>query len=184
MDVRGKSDCIVFDAFKPQTYQLLSKILYLPSFTTLRQTMRGGGGGGGVQVYPGFNEKIMKVLSTKCHLSNMGHKYISASRLIDQLRWPSLQQRRKTTRLGSIYKIHHGLIQCLIIRSKLVPPPQRQHRAHNQQFCLINTRTQYRGGSFPPRTVRDWNHLPSEIVEAATADTFCVESLCPIVKTP
>ena len=37
---------------------------------------------------------------------------------------------------------------------------------------LINTRTQCRGGSFLPRTVRDWNHLPSETVEAATADAF------------
>ena len=43
----------------PKTYLLLSKILHLPSFTTLRRTMKG------VQVYPGFNEKIMKVLSDK-----------------------------------------------------------------------------------------------------------------------
>ena len=79
---------------------------------------------------------------------------------------------RKTTHLGIIHKIHHWLIQCPIIWSKLVPPPPRQSHTHNQQFCLINTRTQYRGGSFLPRTVRDWNHLPSETVEAATADAF------------
>ena len=103
---------------------------------------------------------------------NRYHNTSSVSRLIEQLRWASLEQRRKTTRLGTIYKIHHGLIQCPITRSKLVPPPPRQRLTHNQQFCLINTRTHYRCGSFLPRTVRDWNHLPSETVEAATADAF------------
>ena len=93
----------------------------------------------------------------------------SVSHLIDPLRWPSLEQLRKTTRLGIIYKIHHGLIQCPIIRSMLVPPPPRQRCTHNQQFCFINTRTQYKGGSFLPQ---DWNHLPSDTVETATADAF------------
>ena len=56
---------------------------------------------------------------------NRYHNMSSVSRLIDQLRWPSLEQWRKTTCLGIIYKIHHGLIQCPIIRSKLVPPPTK-----------------------------------------------------------
>ena len=41
------------------------------------------------------------------------------------------------------------LIQCPIIRSKLIPPPPRQRPTHSQQFCLINT--QYRSGSFLPQ---------------------------------
>ena len=103
---------------------------------------------------------------------NRYHNTSSVSRLIEQLGWPSLAQRRRTTRLGTLYKIHHGLIQCPVIRAKLVPPPPRQRRTHNQQFCLINTRTQYRGGSFLPRTVRDWNNLPGDTVEATTVDAF------------
>ena len=107
-----------------------------------------------------------------CFVLNRYHNTSSVSRMIDQLRWPSLEQRRKTTYLGIMYKIHHGLIHCPIVRSKLVPPPPRQRRTHNQQFYLINTRTQYRGSSFLPKTVRDWNNLPSETAEAATADAF------------
>ena len=107
---------------------------------------------------------------------NRYHNTSSVSRLFDQLRWPSLEQRRKTTCLGIIYKIHHGLIQCPIIRSKLAPPRPSQRCTHNQQFCLINTRTQYRGGLFLPRTVRDWNHIPSETAEATTANAFVLRA--------
>ena len=103
---------------------------------------------------------------------NRYHNTSSVSGMIVTLGWPSLHQRRRSARLGLLYKIHHGLVQCPTIKSKLVPPPPRQRRTHNQQFRLINIRTQYRGGSFLPRTIRDWNSLPSEVIEAATVDTF------------
>ena len=58
------------------------------------------------------------------YVLNRYHNTSSVSRLIEQLRWPSLAQWRKTTCLGTIYKIYQGLIQCPIIWSKLVPPHQ------------------------------------------------------------
>ena len=42
----------------------------------------------------------------------------------------------------------------------------------SQQLSLITTRTQYPGGSFLPRTIRDWNSLSIDAVEATTVDTF------------
>ena len=44
--------------------------------------------------------------------------------------------------------------------------------SHCQQLSLITTRTQYRGGSFLPCTIRDWNSLSKDAVEAMTVDTF------------
>ena len=43
---------------------------------------------------------------------------------------------------------------------------------HDKQFTLLTTRTQYRGSSFLPKTIRDWNSLPMEVVEAPTRDAF------------
>ena len=86
------------------------------------------------------------------------HHYHNTSNvrlMLDSLGWPSLEQRRKTSRLGVMYKIYNGLVQCPIIKTKLVPSPPRQRRTHCQQLSLITTRTQYRDDSFLPRTIRD-----------------------------
>ena len=50
------------------------------------------------------------------------------------------------------------------------PLPSRQRCTHDKQLTLLTTRTQYRGCSFLPKTIRDWNSLPMEIVEAPTLD--------------
>ena len=92
--------------------------------------------------------------------------------MLDSLGWPSLEQRRKTSRLGMMYKIYNGLVQCPIIKTKLVPPPPRQRHTHCQQLSLITPRTQYRGDSFLPALVGDWNSLSKDAVVATTVDTF------------
>ena len=85
---------------------------------------------------------------------NRYHNTSSVHLMLDSLGWPSLEQRRKTSRLGMMYKIYNGLVQCPIIKTKLVPPPPCQRRTHCQQLSLITPRTQYRGDSFLPRTSR------------------------------
>ena len=41
-----------------------------------------------------------------------------------------------------------------------------------KQFSQPHCRTQYQQYSFLPRTIRDWNDLPQEVIEAKTIDTF------------
>ena len=53
--------------------------------------------------------------------------------------------------------------------------PTSTTRRHNQQFLQPHCRTRYQQYSFLPRTVRDWNDLPQEVIEAKTIDTInCV----------
>ena len=108
---------------------------------------------------------------------NRHHNTSSVHRMLDSLGWPSLEQHRKTSRLCVMYKIYNGLVHCPIIKTKLVqpqpPPHPRQRRTHCQQLSLITTRTQYRGGSFLPRTIRDWNSLSKDAVEATTVTLLC-----------
>ena len=54
---------------------------------------------------------------------NRYHNTSSVNLMLDSLWWLSLEQRRKISRLGMMYKICSGLVQCPIIKTKLVPPP-------------------------------------------------------------
>ena len=71
-----------------------------------------------------------------------------------------------------LYKIQSGLAHCPTLKSKLFPLPSRQRLTHDKQFTLLTTRTQYRGSPFLPKTIKDWNSLPMEVVEAPTLDAF------------
>ena len=78
----------------------------------------------------------------------------------------------RTARLSMMYKIHHDLACVDSIKMQLQPLSSRQRRGHNQQFVLPQCRTQYHQKSFLPRTIKQWNGLPQEVIEANTMDTF------------
>ena len=85
---------------------------------------------------------------------------------------PDKSRRRQTCRLLILYKIQSGLAHCPTLKAKLVPLPSRQPRTHDKQLTLLTTRTQYRGSSFLPKTIRDWNSFPMKVVEAPILDAF------------
>lgn len=106
---------------------------------------------------------------------NRYHRTASVSAMITQLGWTTLQQRRKDARLAMMYKLRHDLVK--MDKTGLKPKPARarrgQVRKHNQQYVEDITHTQdYRIGSFLLKTVRDWNNLPQETVDADTLGTF------------
>ena len=84
----------------------------------------------------------------------------------------TLEQRCQTCRLLMLYKIQSGLAHCPTLKAKLVPLPSCQWCTHDKQLTLLTTRTQYRGSSFLPKTIRDWNLLPMKVMEAPTLDAF------------
>ena len=84
----------------------------------------------------------------------------SVSNMIDELRWPSLQDRRRTARLTMLYKIRHELVCMNNMTEKLQPAVARQRRGHIYQYVQPRCRTQYQQQSFLPRTIQDWNNLP------------------------
>ncbi|KAL8570366.1 hypothetical protein ACOMHN_035784 [Nucella lapillus] len=96
----------------------------------------------------------------------------SASNITDELRWPSLQDRRRSARLTMLFKIRHDMVCMSSLKEKMEPAVARQRRGHNSQYTLPRCRTQYLQQSFLPRTIKDWNNLPQSVVEATTIDTF------------
>ncbi|XP_066272290.1 uncharacterized protein [Branchiostoma lanceolatum] len=102
---------------------------------------------------------------------NRYHNKSSVGSMLLQLGWEPLEQRRRTQRLEVFCRIREGLVECPVIRDKIVPAPPRGRRMYTEQFTRIKTRTLYRAESFLPRTIRDWNNLHKDEVEAVVAAT-------------
>ena len=95
----------------------------------------------------------------------------SVGEMLEILQWPTLQERRQNSRLTMLTKI---LDDKVTVKCKdLKPAFQRARRGsvcHSKQLEEIYCRTDYRSMSFFPRTIRDWNRLPSEAVAATSLD--------------
>ena len=107
-------------------------------------------------------------------VSNRHRQTSSVGDMLEILEWPSLKIRRRQNRLTTFYKFHTG---DLVINSKTKPKkkPTNTYNTRHSHSCsyLLKTRTQdYREQSFFPRTVNDWNLLPSETVLAESVVAF------------
>ena len=80
--------------------------------------------------------------------------------MLSQLKWQPLVERRRHARLVMfiIYKIHYQLVSPYTLTSKFYLQPTLRI------FCLSSS-CDYHLQSFFPRTVRDWNTLPQEVVQ-------------------
>ena len=82
------------------------------------------------------------------------HNTSSVSEMLQDLEWPSLQQRREMLRLVLFYKIHHNLV--IFDTSPYITPALRATRnTHHQGYQIPTSTTEYhRYNSFFPRTVK------------------------------
>lgn len=104
---------------------------------------------------------------------NRYHNTSSVSTMLDTLAWKPLEQRRKAARLTAFYKINNNLMHCINLKSQLKPSTSRNRRhGHNKQYLPLSCKTNYRSGSFLPRTIPEWNALPQDTIEAETPDSF------------
>ncbi|KAI8514713.1 hypothetical protein Bbelb_073040 [Branchiostoma belcheri] len=92
--------------------------------------------------------------------------------MLDELQWASLQGRRRTTRLAMMHKIQHDLACVRCDALKPVSGSRRSRRGHSQQLQHITCRTNYKHYSFFPRTIRDWNALPTDTVQSPSLAKF------------
>ena len=96
----------------------------------------------------------------------------STTSMLSLLGWPSLQLRRKCARLTLLFKLLHNV---LVISPEYlpVPSPVTTTRAnHDFKFLHYQTSIDCYKISFIPRTVSEWNALPSYIVNEQTSDSF------------
>jgi len=95
----------------------------------------------------------------------------SVSSMLRDLEWATLEQRRKRTKVTTLYKTIHELID--IEKNRLQPSNTRQRtRGHQQRFVQPRSRVKCHEQSFFPSTIRLWNSLPPAVVYANTVDQF------------
>jgi hypothetical protein len=88
--------------------------------------------------------------------------------MLDTLKWKSLQHRRRDARLHMLYKTYHEDV-AISKEERLIPP---ETCIRYISFQVPSSSSDYRKYSFFPRTIRDWNSLPTNTAAATTLVAF------------
>ena len=92
------------------------------------------------------------------------------TRLLKDLEWLPLETRRKISRLTMLYKIINNLVA--IPAEEFITKAKKKTRGHNQKYTQISFKKDYYGYTFFPRTIKEWNSLPSYCVESCSLKLF------------
>ena len=90
--------------------------------------------------------------------------------MVNSLGWETLQDRRKMQRLTMLFKIKHNLVEILEAES-IVWSKDSRTRGSQRLFVPYTSVTMYKM-SFFPRTIQDWNKLPSSITDMQDIEAF------------
>ena len=105
------------------------------------------------------------------YVSNKHNNTSSVDNMLNKLEWRTLEDRRRAARLTMLYKISNDLV-AIEKSSRLVPPNRLTRNMHGKSYQIPTATNDYRKGSFFPRTIREWNALPPDIVAAKTPEAF------------
>ena len=94
----------------------------------------------------------------------------SVTSMLDDLNWPPLEKRRKIKRLTTFYKICNN--SSSVTLPDYVKPSISRTRSHDRSYIQIQTNYEQYKNSFIPRTIREWNSLPPDLVHAESVDVF------------
>ena len=97
--------------------------------------------------------------------------YDSVTLMLQKLQWPTLQSLRTNARFILLYKIIHHY-QQIPDNYQPIPAYPFTRANHHSKFQHYLSRTNTYRYSFFPRTIPEWNSLPSNITEADDLTTF------------
>lgn len=96
----------------------------------------------------------------------------TASNLLHDLKWPSLEKRRKIARLILFFKIINSLVE-VDLPDKLFQKPVRCTRSsHPKRFINLHSITNTYKFSFITRTLKEWNSLNNDSLHAPSLEKF------------
>ena len=95
------------------------------------------------------------------YVSNRFHYTSSVSSILEELKWPTLEERRRKARLVLMYKIVNGLVK-IDATDWLIKPSRISRNMDQHCFRIPSCYTNMRKESYYPRTIRDWNALPCQ----------------------
>ena len=95
----------------------------------------------------------------------------TVTNLLNDLDWPSLQSRRKVARLSMLHKTIHGE-SALEIPSYIKRRNCQLRSYHKDKFIELISNTEAYRNSFYCRTIKEWNSLPSNIIDIVKTPLF------------
>ena len=96
---------------------------------------------------------------------NYSYETGSMTGILGQLKWESLQKRRKDNRLILLYKGLKGKTSVPI--DDIIPKNRRARNQLSMAFQTPIANTDVYKGSFFPKNIRDWNALPDSLISSA-----------------
>ena len=105
------------------------------------------------------------------YINNKHSSLISVDNMMEDLKWRSLEDRRRDTRLALMYKIENNLV-AVQKEGHLIPPNRRTRHMHDKSYQIPATKQDYRKYYFFPRTIQEWNSLPPGIVSCKSVEAF------------
>ena len=114
-------------------------------------------------------EKVQRRAARYVHNDFKDRTTGCVTKMLKDLNWDSLEERRRQSRLGMLFKIQNGLVD-LDKETYMTEGDSRTRGARK----LYQERTTHKVlyNSFFPRTVRQWNSLPTWITDTASLETF------------
>ena len=103
------------------------------------------------------------------YVTNNYARRASVTKMLEELNWETLEQRRLKARVTMGFKIIHGLVA---IPSVQFVPKSVNTRGSQLSFRHLDTRTDYYKYTFFPSVIILWNSLPKPIVQASDLDQF------------
>ena len=95
----------------------------------------------------------------------------SVTAMLNELRWPSLRERRAHAKMAFMWRIVNNSV-AIPIEPPYLFPSLNSHRGHQFRFSQQHCRIQAYQHSFFPSSVRIWNSLPHAVVSAPSLDIF------------
>ena len=93
----------------------------------------------------------------------------SVTSMLNQLSWPTLQTRRKLSRLQTLHNFFTNRYHLQFLHTTYQHHDPRDSTIH---YILPHVSTTPHQNSYFSRTINDWNSLLVDLVEVADADIF------------
>ena len=118
--------------------------------------------------------ELDKIQNEAARIVTGATKLVSLDTLYSEIRWETLEQRRKNHRLTLFYKMRYSLTPQYL--SSLVPESISNvfnyNLRHSSNLRGINARTTQYQQSFLPTAIKEWNNLPLELQQSNTVNSF------------
>ena len=96
----------------------------------------------------------------------------SVTQMLRNLKWDTLETRRRNSRLTMLYKIQKGMVGIGSEQYITYSTVRRTRKVNDTQINIPFARTDTYKNSYFPRTIRDWNQLQNRKVNSPSVETF------------